>query len=109
MLGFATNLVKDMKKRFLQAIRSDDIDPSMEIAPVKTLEYIDVTPKSKKKNHKVLQRQTSERVTLPKPVVKGWRERDLKAVKIQWIRDPKDPKDVTHLLVKPVFGDEDGD
>lgn len=109
MYDFAVKLFKVLKAKIRQAVKREKTDIRwIGAKPVITVEYVDVTPtNSQKTSHKLIHRQTSERLTIPKPVAKEWYKQDLKAVRIRWIRNPKDAKDVTHLLIAPVFRDDE--
>lgn len=84
-----------------QVIKRKDVEVSTIGGHVKALEYVEG---SKVENRKVIDRTTSQRMTLPK---KLWK-RDLKAVNLILLLDPKKPNDImkSRILIEPIWGDE---
>lgn len=100
MLQAASNWFKAVKQKLMDFVDFVDRErPRLDGAIVKKFEYIEVDHKERK----VLNRQASQRVTLPKK----WYNQDLKAVDLTLLRNPNDPKDVTHILVKPIFKEDE--
>lgn len=100
MLGFAIKVIKDLKAKIREIVSPrDELDRNwIGAKPVRTLRYVDAD----KKERKVLNRQASRRVTLPK----SWLDRDIDGVDLHLMKDPK-TDDVIGIYVGFVY-DEKG-